>query len=67
MPPRRAMTPEDATDVDTDTIAGKAFARCFVNVDPMTKEKMNHNTDRDHQKRKVLALRIPIGGNRTRR
>jgi hypothetical protein len=42
--------PEDAGDVDTDTISEKAFARRFVNVDPMTKEKMNHTTDRDHQK-----------------
>jgi hypothetical protein len=47
---RRATTPKDAGDVDTDTIAEKAFARRFVNVDPITKEKMNHNTDRDHQK-----------------
>jgi hypothetical protein len=39
---------EDATDVDADTIAWKAFAQSFVNVDPMMKEKMNHNTDRDH-------------------
>jgi hypothetical protein len=58
-PPRRATTPEDAADVDADTIVGKAFARRFDNVDPMTKEKMNHNTDRDHQKRERLALRIP--------
>jgi hypothetical protein len=53
------MMSEDATDVDTDTIAGKAFTRRFNNVDPMMKEKMNHNTDRDHQKREGLALRLP--------
>jgi hypothetical protein len=51
--------PEDAADVDADTIVGKAFARRFVNVDPMTKEKMNHNTDHDHQERERLALRLP--------
>jgi hypothetical protein len=58
-PPRRATTPEDAADVDADTIAEKAFARRFVNVNPMTKEKMNHNIDRDHQKHEGLALRLP--------
>jgi hypothetical protein len=58
-PPRRAPTPEDAADVDTNTIVGKAFARRFVNVNPMMKEKMNHNTNRDHQKREGLTLRLP--------
>jgi hypothetical protein len=43
-PPRRAATPEDAVDVDTDTTAGKAFARRFVDADPMSSEKMNHHT-----------------------
>jgi hypothetical protein len=33
-PPRRATTPEDAADVDADTIAGKAFARRFVQCRP---------------------------------
>jgi hypothetical protein len=45
------MMPEDAADVDTDTIAGKTFARRFVNVDPMPKDRMNHNTGCDHRKR----------------
>jgi hypothetical protein len=66
MPPRRATTPEDATDVDTGTIAGKDFARRFVNVNPMTKENMNHNTDRDHQKHEGLALRLPSTDQRHR-
>jgi hypothetical protein len=39
-PPRRATTPEDAADVDVGTIAGKAFARRFVKVDPMPKDRM---------------------------
>jgi hypothetical protein len=50
-PPRRAATPEDATDVDTDTTAGKDFARCFVDAGPMSSEKMNHHTGHNHQKR----------------
>jgi hypothetical protein len=33
-PPRRSTTPEDAAVVDTDTIAGKAFARRFVQCRP---------------------------------
>jgi hypothetical protein len=45
-PPRRAATPEDA-----DTTAGKAFARHFIDADPMSSEKMNHHTDNNHQKR----------------
>jgi hypothetical protein len=49
----------DAADVDTDTTAGKAFGRRFASVDPKTKEKMNHNTDRDHQKCERQALRLP--------
>jgi hypothetical protein len=41
-PPRRATTPEDAADVDAGTIAGKAFARRFVKVDSMPKDRMNY-------------------------
>jgi transposase len=48
-PPRRAATPEDATDVDTGTTTGKAFARCFVDADPMPSGKMNHHTGHNHQ------------------
>jgi hypothetical protein len=51
MPPRRAATPEDAAGVDAHTTAGKAFARHFVDADPMSSEKMNHHTARNHQKR----------------
>jgi hypothetical protein len=39
-PPRRAATPEDAADVDADTITGKAFARHFVKVDLIPKDRM---------------------------
>jgi hypothetical protein len=41
------VTPEDATDVDADTTVGKAFARRFVDADPMSSEKMNHRTSRN--------------------
>jgi hypothetical protein len=33
------------------TTAGKAFARRFVDADPMSSEKVNHRTSRNHQKR----------------
>jgi hypothetical protein len=49
-PPRRAATPEDATDVDTGTTTGKAFARCFVDADPMSSGEMNHHTGPNHQR-----------------